>query len=1098
MAHQMLETPTLSELLRHVFDATIRRRGNKYAKEKRVSIVDHGPTYVVAQVRGTEIYQSSLSFDGPELTVNLACTCPYYADRGPCKHLWATIIAAENAALLTTDEIMAAADMPDDGDFREPDFDDRAYFGPRPTDLRAPPPPQQTWRNQIHALQHAAAHLRKNRGIGSHEIHYVLGTPDALRGRNGVEIEVHSRRPRQNGKGWTRFKPLSLTDADIHELADPDDRRIMTLLTGAASAAPDYHMGYRPGTNYFNVSHALFDHLLPALAATKRFGWTLRGSEDTDWTPLMLDDGEPWLFRVNVTWDDDANSYRVVGMLTRGSEGMLLSEPMLVLASGWLFTRSTVARLDHGDAFSWICLLRGAGIMSVPKQDIGDWLVEVLGCRVRPPMTLPDELRWEEKLVQPVPQISIFRSEHPWNESRLGAVVSFRYGEAVFLHSEERHADYSPATRLLIRRDTDLEAELLDSLPQLGFRDPRYSYAHSYPQEVDFELPVRRLSKAAQALTAAGWEVEAQGARCRASGSVSMSVRSSGIDWFEVNGIVDFDGTEVPLPKILETLRAGDTMLRLDDGSFGILSEEWLRRYGLLTGMGSDLRFRSCQVALLDALLAAESNVTCDEAFRKARKELETFSSIEPEDPPAGFRGTLRAYQKEGLGWLTFLDRLGFGGCLADDMGLGKTVQALAMLEKGRDNGHGASLVVVPKSIVTNWMLEAERFAPGLKVLNHTQSGRPDSAEGLRGYDIVLTTYGTLRRDILWLRDIAFDWVILDEAQAIKNPATATAKSARLLTARRRLAMSGTPIENHLGELWSLFEFLNPGMLGASSLFSKAQAASDPEVDQDMRALLRSALRPFILRRTKERVASDLPAKVEDTVMCEMSGAQRKIYDELRDYYRKAIAAKIDESGLARNKIVVLEALLRLRQAACHPGLLDTARRRQSSAKLDLLLEQIDDVISEGHKMLVFSQFTSMLAIVRARLDSRGICYEYLDGRTRKRAARVERFQSDPECRLFLISLKAGGLGLNLTAADYVVLLDPWWNPAVEAQAIDRAHRIGQTRTVFAYRLVCKDTVEERILELQKTKRELADSIIAADNNLIRSLTREDLDLLLS
>jgi len=316
----------------------------------------------------------------------------------------------------------------------------------------------------------------------------------------------------------------------------------------------------------------------------------------------------------------------------------------------------------------------------------------------------------------------------------------------------------------------------------------------------------------------------------------------------------------------------------------------------------------------------------------------------------------------------------------------------------------------------------------------------------------------------------------------------------RLLRADHRLAMSGTPVENHLGELWSLFEFLNPGMLGSASIMVNAARSSDEET----RAFLGKALRPFILRRTKSQVATELPEKTEQTLYCDLQSDDRKLYDELRDYYRSRLL-KRDPSGAAGQfKLQVLEALLRLRQVACHPGLVDKRRIEKGSAKLDTLLAQLDQVLEENHKVLVFSQFTSFLAIVRARLDEAEISYAYLDGRTRDREARVEQFQNDPNTKLFLISLKAGGVGLNLHAAEYVYLLDPWWNPAVEAQAIDRAHRIGQTRQVFAYRLIARDTVEEKVLELQKAKRDLADAIISADNSVIRNLTREDLELLLS
>jgi SNF2 family DNA or RNA helicase len=400
---------------------------------------------------------------------------------------------------------------------------------------------------------------------------------------------------------------------------------------------------------------------------------------------------------------------------------------------------------------------------------------------------------------------------------------------------------------------------------------------------------------------------------------------------------------------------------------------------------------------------------------------------------------------------------------------------------------------------VFNWKQEAARFAPDLRVLDHTGTGRLKPGSHFNDHDVILTTYGTLRNDITEFRDHTFDYAILDEAQAIKNAASQSAKATRLIQAHHRLALSGTPVENHLGELASLFEYLNPGMLGHVSASGKADFDLRRSAGEEAAALVARALRPFILRRTKEQVAKDLPEKTEQTIYCDLEPPQRKLYDELRDHYRQTLLGRVDRDGIKKAQIQILEALLRLRQAACHPGLIDKARHaKDSSAKLDVLLPQLREVFDEGHKTLVFSQFTSLLAIVKDRLDTEKIPYVYLDGRTRDRQARVEQFQTDPNCKVFLISLKAGGLGLNLTAADYVFLLDPWWNPAVEAQAIDRAHRIGQTRPVFAYRLIARDTVEEKVLQLQNQKRALADAIINADNSLIRNLGREDLELLLS
>jgi SNF2 family DNA or RNA helicase len=409
------------------------------------------------------------------------------------------------------------------------------------------------------------------------------------------------------------------------------------------------------------------------------------------------------------------------------------------------------------------------------------------------------------------------------------------------------------------------------------------------------------------------------------------------------------------------------------------------------------------------------------------------------------------------------------------------------------------SLVVVPRSLVGNWLAEAARFTPALRVLDHSHAARDtDAAAAIGAHDVALVTYGTLRRDIATLAEIEFDYVVLDEAQAIKNASTASAKAARLLRARHRLALSGTPIENHLGELWSLFEFLSPGVLGRSAVFQRATSAlssgSDPEIAQ----VVARGLRPFVLRRTKAEVAKELPRRTEQTIACELSGKERAVYEGLRRHYRQSVLGRVDRDGLARSRMHVLEALLRLRQAACHVGLIHPARGGEGSAKFDVLVPRLREVVAEGHKALVFSQFTTLLGLLRGELDRAGLEYEYLDGQTRDRAARVRRFQEEAEVGVFLVSLKAGGVGLNLTAAEYVFLLDPWWNPAVEAQAIDRAHRIGQTREVFAYRLVAKETIEDKILQLQQSKRALADAVLAADAVGLRHLDRESIELLLS
>jgi SNF2 family DNA or RNA helicase len=522
---------------------------------------------------------------------------------------------------------------------------------------------------------------------------------------------------------------------------------------------------------------------------------------------------------------------------------------------------------------------------------------------------------------------------------------------------------------------------------------------------------------------------------------------------------------------------------------------------GVVSADARSLRFTRSQTGLIDALVAALPEPDVDAAFEQARAELRAFDRVAPADAPPTFRGALREYQREGLGWLDFLRRFGLGGCLADDMGLGKTIQVLALLDARRtcpDGEKRPSLVVVPRSLVFNWLREAERFAPELSMLDYTGSAR--RVEDIAPGRVVVTTYGTLRRDVAQLAAIQFDYAILDEAQAIKSSGSAAAKAACLLRADHRLAMTGTPIENRLEELWSLFEFLNPGMLGAATTFGALVRLSRAESGSSSadRSALAHALRPVILRRTKAQVAPELPARIEQTLHVELEKAQRKFYNGLLESYRRSVLERVDRVGVGKARMHILEALLRLRQAACHPGLADPRKTNAASAKLDALLPTLEEVTAEGHKALVFSQFTSFLALLRRRLDAAGTTYEYLDGKTRDRAARVDRFQTDPACSLFLISLKAGGHGLNLTAAEHVFILDPWWNPAVEAQAMDRAHRIGQTRQVMATRIVARDTIEEKILELQASKRALADAILGQDQGVLSGIGRVELEMLLS
>ncbi|MFM7859218.1 MAG: DEAD/DEAH box helicase, partial [Flammeovirgaceae bacterium] len=480
-------------------------------------------------------------------------------------------------------------------------------------------------------------------------------------------------------------------------------------------------------------------------------------------------------------------------------------------------------------------------------------------------------------------------------------------------------------------------------------------------------------------------------------------------------------------------------------------------------------------------------------------RNLQSFTGIKDYSVSTAFEGELRPYQKAGYNWLRFLNEFHLGGCLADDMGLGKTVQTLALLQSEKDKENaGTSLLVMPTSLIYNWEKEAAKFTPKLKVLTYTGTLRNKDVSRFSNYDLVLTSYGITRLDIDELQKFYFNYIILDESQVIKNPTANIAKAVMQLRARYRLTLTGTPLENTTLDLWSQMTFINPGLLGSQSFFKKEyQLPIEKKADETKTKKLNAIIRPFMLRRLKSQVAKDLPEKVENIYYTNMSPDQEEKYEEVKSYYRHKILDLIDKEGINNSRMTILEGLTKLRQISNHPKMVDS-HYTGSSGKLDDISHMIENAMLEGHKLLVFSQFVKHLEIVKELLKLRKVPFAYLDGSSTDRQQQVEKFNKDPDLKVFLISIKAGGLGLNLTEADYVFILDPWWNPAVEAQAADRAHRIGQKKKVFTYKFITKNTVEEKILLLQKHKLKLSENLIQNEENVIKSLSREDIEMLMS
>ncbi|OGV46893.1 MAG: hypothetical protein A2X46_15795 [Lentisphaerae bacterium GWF2_57_35] len=1100
----------LSKLLKGEFDYSIRQRGDGYFREQRVRIEKSDKNLLEAWVKGSKRYDILLTLkeEGGDRVLYADCSCPYFEDIGLCKHVWATLLQADAEGILQPpdDGKSLFLDSPFmDGDRLDSRFEPslspiaagKTFLKPLP-----PPPPPSDWKVAMKEVEEKTRYAPPPSFSASANAVVRVGCEarfeislDEYSYAGELSIRPLCRIRRQSGD-WGKWKALKLGNTSAG--MDKEDYLLAAALIGE-SISNRYGYGYN---NAYVLHKSFGERLIPRLCAT---GHLYARKKDREFGPLAWDDRGPWSFELEMTADAEKKEYRLRGRLVRGDEQCPLSAPLAFLSSGWIIWPDRISLVNDPASHAWVAVFQKRETLSMPEREGRDFVSSLLATQRVPRLKLPPEFEFAEVRATPKPQLAIRSSANRGYQSYdvLTAQWSFDYDGCIVDAMDESPVVHDVRNRKLYVRDREAEKTAGELFFSLGGRTSSYYAAYS-TREDNCEIKASLLPRLVAGLVAAGWEVKAKGKLYRKSGAFDVQVQS-GIDWFDLQVRCDFDGKTASLPALLEALRKKESWVKLDDGSLGILPEEWLQKYGLVAAMGTvegdAVRFKSHQAGLLDAWLAAQPEARIDEVFARVKQQWMQFDSIQAEEAPSDFIGTLRPYQKIGLGWLEFLRQFGFGGCLADDMGLGKTVQVLALLEKrralraaGSAEIRRPSLVVAPRSLVFNWQREAANFAPQLRVLDHTGTTRMRDTSALDGYDLILTTYGTLRKDIGLLKEYPFDYLVLDESQAIKNAGALTAKAVRLLQGQYRLALSGTPIENHLGELWSLFEFLNPGLLGVSAVFGE-KWTKDP--DAEARALLAKALRPFILRRTKAQVAPDLPARQEETLYCELPPTQRKLYDELKEHYRQSLMTKIDQDGLNRSKIHVLEALLRLRQAACHPGLLDAKQKNAASAKLETLLPQIQEVVEEGHKALVFSQFTSFLSIVRAQLDEQKIVYEYLDGRTRHRQQVVDRFQSDKKCPLFLISLKAGGLGLNLTAAEYVFLLDPWWNPAVEAQAIDRAHRIGQANKVFAYRLIAKDTIEEKVLALQETKRDLANALINQDNALLRNLTRDDLAFLL-
>ncbi len=699
---------------------------------------------------------------------------------------------------------------------------------------------------------------------------------------------------------------------------------------------------------------------------------------------------------------------------------------------------------------------------------------------------------WPSLKVQPVGTL-----EFTVNSSSGDYVLTnfgFEYGEYRIRSTSQRKEFLSPAQQHKIKRNQSAEKELLrsfkgESAPK-KLEGKKFSASELKAFIADHQNP--------------NWNVLVEGRRV-----IPLEVTQATLE--EKNGRYEFVARfasgdhSFNLAEVIGTSASKDALLTLSDGSPAFVNEEWSKRLDILArgatlSKEGALCFNRTSLPLFKSVFEGHDSIAISQEAKAVFDSLTALGETGLAEAPKALNASLRSYQQEGLFWLLKMSRSGFGGILADDMGLGKTIQIIAYLLSRRahfrfnESEQKPCLVVLPKSLVSNWKNEIDKFGPMLRVLDFAGANRGIFRP--QYFDVVLTTYHVMKNEIDRLKEVDFDTIILDEAQAIKNPTSQISKAAFQLKARQRFALSGTPIENSLKDLFSLFHFTNPGLIPPA--FERAYGEKkNITLPKAVTEKIAASVKPFILRRTKKQVLTELPDKSEQVLICEMDGPQKSLYDKTRKHFKVMLKESATETPNGPKSTRVFEALLRLRQISCHPALIGENGKSVESTKVEMLLEHLEDIQAAGNKALVFSQFTSFLDLLKPELEKAGIPFEHLDGQTRNRGAVVDRFNSNPKTTVFLISLKAGGTGLNLTTASYVFLMDPWWNPAIEAQAIDRAYRMGQKNKVMAYRLIAKGSIEEKIMKLQDQKRTLANSMISEDNTLGTSLSLDDLEFLM-
>ena len=1083
----------------------IYQRGLDYFRNGRVRLVEVADGMITARVQGQQEYEVTVSRNGHGLVT--ACTCPQEFN---CKHVIATLLQArehnnDTGTTTLAEKPKSRAETPSAETSKETSKAD--------------------WRQLVQAIQKPPTGEAGRQSFSSFVsdrstwgIYFTLQL-----GRNVWTMAAYRARQRKDGSHGMAY-PTSVREQPYYRVQMTQKESLALMLLDSVEQPQSHPYNYQQRHSYqlpYGQRHGMLFDLL-------RDSEIYLAADEQRQNPLRV---RPEIARFEILLQENAGVVQLLPTFILAEEHLPLDGETFVLTSEplWLLRRQEIFKLENSPAANtafakphareaanraalppfvqFLQMLRQQQPITIPQPEVGDFFAALAPAS---PLLSFFSLPNRDNLPT-LQQFSLKRLYLEENLEILKIRLKFVYGNQEVecapptegqVESRELLVHSGAGLSFLrVLRDRDGEHQAQAQLLASNARQMSTGeFVIRESASVDwllFELP----KLIAQGFEIIGEENLKRHKVRRATPTLKVNV-SSEIDWFDLQLMVDFDGILLSLKELRKSLMHRTRYVKLRDGSTALLPEDWLEQFSYLFNLGAPgeerVKVSRHHLSLIDSLFDKATETNADATYHENLQRLRDFRGIAEIAAPENFHGELRPYQKQGLNWLYFLQEFRFGGCLADDMGLGKTIQALALLQNEKARGVTTpSLIICPTSVLFNWEKEIQRFTPGLRVLTHAGLERRRLKQ-FDDCDIVLTSYGVLRRDIAFLKDSGFHYIILDESQKIKNPLSQTARAARLLQGNHRLILTGTPVENNTQELWSQFAFLNPGLLGSLNYFKGAFTRPiEKEQSASSVQLLRKIVFPFILRRTKDDVARELPPKVESFYYCAMTEEQQKIYNRWRDYYRAHVMQQIDLQGLQKSRMYVLEGLTKLRQICCHPRLTEE-KYHHDSGKFEALKEFLENILAENHKVLIFSQFVRMLKIMCGHLDEQKIPYAYLDGHTQDREQAVEQFQNDPATKVFLISLRAGGVGLNLTAADYVIIYDPWWNPAVEMQAIDRTHRLGQDKQVFAYRLIARNSVEEKILQLQERKKELVAELITTDSGMFKNLTKEDIETLFS